>query len=254
VICVALNYCSPDDLLKPPVSLKPWGRVADFAIYPDYHTFIKTKLFELADWLLEQIRPLTMKFKVCVDTAPLAEKALAQRAGLGFIGKNHVLISPILGAKLLLGELVTTLPLVPDGPVKEGCADCDRCVRACPTRALDFDGTFDARKCISYLTGEHDGRIPEPMATQLGDRVYRCDECVTACPYTRHSLHKAGPEFQPDRRRKWLRLDQVLQWSQEDFDMLFKDTPAGFSGLEKLKRNARVCLKNIRNTQDPTLF
>jgi epoxyqueuosine reductase len=150
VICVALNYKLPQH------PEKDYLKIASYALYPDYHKFIKEKLFILADFLKSKNE--NSKLKICVDSSPIAEKALALRAGLGFIGKNRLLINPKFGSFLLLGEIITNLPLKPDNSFNGfSCGDCRKCIEACPTAALSVDG-FDARRCISYLTIEHKGR------------------------------------------------------------------------------------------------
>ncbi|MBN1788839.1 MAG: tRNA epoxyqueuosine(34) reductase QueG [Sedimentisphaerales bacterium] len=172
VICTAINY-------KPP---KTSAQIASYALYEDYHDFIKNKLFKLADFLKSQTSQ-DIKFKACVDSVPLAERALAARAGLGFIGKNHLLTNPQLGSFLLLGELITTLPLEPDEPLekKDYCKGCSKCINACPANV--FGNFFDARKCISYLTIEHKGEIDKELAAKIKPHLFGCDACILACPY-----------------------------------------------------------------------
>ena len=168
VICVALNYKPAED------NTARNTKIANFALYEDYHPFIKSLLFQLADFI-KASAGVDVKFKACVDSAPVAERSLAQRAGLGFIGRNHILINPALGLQLLLGELITDLPLAPDKPVTQSCPDCDRCITACPGGALKPDGGFDANKCLSYLTIEDN--------TGTDNVRFGCDECILACPY-----------------------------------------------------------------------
>lgn len=173
IICVALNY-------KPPASTQT--EIANFALYEDYHLFIKKRLFELADFINAKTDH-PARFKACVDSGPIAERPIAQRAGLGFIGTNHMLINPELGLQILLGELVTDLQLTPDEPAENLCHNCDKCIKACPTAALASDGTFNANKCISYLTIEHKGKIPAQLAAEIGSHLFGCDECIKACPF-----------------------------------------------------------------------
>ncbi len=172
VICTALNY-------KPP---KTSSKIASYALYQDYHNFIENRLFKLADFL-KSLSSQEVKFKACVDSAPLAERALAARAGLGFIGKNHILTNPQLGSFLLLGELITTLPLEIDEPLgkEDFCKGCSRCIDACPCGV--FGTFFDAQKCISYLTIEHKGEIPKELADKIRPCLFGCDKCILACPY-----------------------------------------------------------------------
>lgn len=182
VICVALNY--------KPAGQQPGAvhKVANYALYEDYHPFIKSRLHALGDFIVKIAANRTVRFKACVDSAPLAERALAQRAGLGFIGKNRCLTHPTLGAQLLLGELITTLELPADEPMTiTGCGGCERCIQACPTGALGGECGFDSRKCISYLTIESKGDIPEAIRPNING-LFGCDACLLACPY-----QAAGP-------------------------------------------------------------
>ncbi|NLZ05101.1 MAG: tRNA epoxyqueuosine(34) reductase QueG [Phycisphaerae bacterium] len=244
VIVVALNY-KPDGSSTPLQDPPRTGAVAQYAWYEDYHQFMKPLLFELADFLRART-DRRHRFKACVDSVPLAERALAVRAGLGFVGTNHMLIHPALGPQVFLGELVTTVELEPDRARPGSCAACDRCVRACPTGALGAEGTFDARKCISYLTIEHKGDIPPELAAKIGDRVFGCDACVLACPHQHAAPPRANRRlrFHPENVR--LNLEELLALSAESFEIRFGDSPVQRAGLDALQRHARVCLNNER--------
>ncbi len=242
VICVGLGFSAPQG--KKPSATSPMGRVATYAQYEDYHSFIKKRLCKLADF----IRGLVgtgPKFKICVDSVPLAERAFAARAGLGFIGKNHMLINPELGPQIFLGELITDLKLQADEPITGNCSNCDKCVQACPTGALRADGQFDANKCISYLTVEYKGQIPPETAEKIGDRLFGCDECVLACPYQDNAPVRRNKQFKFYNDRARLNLSEVLNLSGELFEAKFGGSVIRRSGLETLKRNAQICLKNI---------
>ncbi len=243
VVCVGLNY-KPSVDINPQSSTEPTGRVANYALYEDYHKFIKDRLGTLARYIGDLTAPQPCRFKVCTDSAPLAERALASRAGLGFIGRNHSLINPELGCQILLGEIVTTVNLQPDKPAKNGCAECDLCVRACPTGAMDLDGGFDARKCISYLTIEYDGDIPRPIDDKIGNRLFGCDECVLSCPYEIHSPPCSNAQFRLYPQRANLKPAEVLIWGEDDFEKVFAGSAVQRTGLERLKRNAKICLRN----------
>jgi len=241
------------------------GRVANYAQYEDYHTFIKKQLHKLTVFL-SSLAGTGFKFKICVDSVPLAERALAVRAGLGFIGKNHMLINPTLGAQIFLGEVITDLKLQTDEPTLRhserifchserseesigsttaNCSNCQSCISACPTGALRDDGQFDAGKCISYLTIEHKGRIPADLAEKIGDRLFGCDECVLACPYQKDAPVCKNKQFKFYNDRAKLSLNEILNLSQELFEAKFADSVINRSGIERLKRNAQICLKNI---------
>ena len=276
VICTALNY-------KP---LTPSGKIASYALYQDYHDFIKQRLFELADFLKNQIfknlKPVRdkypnglnktdrmrkflvkdgcqkmpvsngLKFKICVDSAPLAERAIAERAGLGFIGKNHLLTNPQLGSFLLLGELITNLPLEPDNPLpsKDYCKDCSRCIDACPGGAISKNRFFDARKCISYLTIEHKGRIPKELKSKINSHLFGCDRCILACPYNKKAPACVNKDFKFFAERLNLLPEQILKFSQDDFNSFFADSPIVRTGLRQIKRNALICSKNALESQN----
>jgi epoxyqueuosine reductase len=257
IICLGLNYTP----LKPPkkatTSAVPMGTVANYARYEDYHLFIKKQLRKLTDFMASSAGT-GFGFKICVDSAPLAERTLAARAGLGFIGKNRMLINPRLGPQLLLGEIVTSLKLPPDlplrlptqvgaagEPIKTSCSNCNKCLTACPTGALRPDGHLDANKCISYLTIEYKGRIPADLAQKIGDRVFGCDECVLACPHQANAPLCKNKHFKFYTDRAKLNLHEILSISEEDFEAKFADSAFIRLGLERLKRNAQTCLNNV---------
>ncbi len=266
VICLALNYRPARPYPSPAPSKSPFGVIADYALYEDYHLFMKKKLRELA-LFISSLVGTGFKFKICVDSSPLAERALAARAGLGFFGKNRMLINPTLGPQMFLAEIITNLELQTDKPISAdraaagrsrlrrdalprrvaptSCSNCNKCLTACPTGALRADGSFDAARCINYLTIEYEGQIPDIYARKIGNHLVGCDECVHVCPY----YQKAPPcrnssfKFYPERAQ--LDLQQLLGMSQSDFDTKFADSPLMRVGLEQLKRNAQICLANI---------
>lgn len=245
VIVVALNY-RPNPTSPPRRNPRLTGRVAHYAWYEDYHDCLRPRLFELADFIDERTRR-RHRVKACVDSVPLAERALAVRAGLGFIGTNHMLIHPTLGPEVFLGELLTTAVLEPDEPTCGRCAACDRCVRACPTGALQTNGEFDAQKCISYLTIEHKGDITPDLAAKIGDRIFGCDACVLACPHQHVAPACDNTTLRSRREHAQLDLQDVLDWTPGSFDERFVDSPIRRAGRERLQRNARICMENARH-------
>jgi epoxyqueuosine reductase len=265
IIVAAVNYKTPgismslrakrSNLQYPLYSKKSnSGRIASFAQYEDYHTFIENNLWKLADFITS-VAGKNHRFKICVDSAPLAEKAFAARAGLGFIGKNHLLINPLLGPQLLLGEIITTIELTPDNPtggepvesIEPDCRNCDKCIKNCPTGALRPDGLLDANKCISYLTIEHKSDIPATLASKIGNRLFGCEECILACPYQKIAPVCRNKHFKFYPQRVCLDLSEILNLTQESFAERFPDSPLKRIGLERLKRNAKICLQNISN-------
>jgi len=235
------------------------GRVANYALYEDYHQFVKERLRDLAAFI-DSLVDAEFKFKICVDSAPLAERALALRAGLGFIGKNHMLINPELGCQIFLGEIVTSLETSTDKPCRgrpalesragsprhgaADCSNCRKCIDVCPTGALRGDGQFDAGRCINYLTIEHKGAIAPELAARIGDRLFGCDECVLACPYQRDAPACTNEQFKFHGDRANLDLREILNLDAESFGAGFADSPIKRLGLAGLQRNARICLAN----------
>jgi epoxyqueuosine reductase len=240
VIVVGLNYKPSQQKTE---KTSPMGRVAAFAQYDDYHPFIKKLLRQLADFITSITCP-SVQFKICVDSSPLLERALAVRAGLGIIGKNRMLINPRLGPQIFLGEIVTNLELDPDKPLKDSCPDCGKCVAACPTGALKSDGSFDATKCISYLTIESNTDIPANLAPKIGNHLFGCGECLLACPYQQKAPTCANKEFvfHPDRAN--LDLNELLNLTEDEFHVRFAGSPILRPGLRHLQLIAQICLNN----------
>jgi len=268
VICVGLNYKPPPHAQSLrarrrrakqscPDDAAPMGRIASYAQYEDYHVFIKKQLRKLIEFITT-IAGREHKFKICVDSAPLAERVLAARAGLGFTGKNHMLINPALGPQIFLGEIVTTLKLPIDKyhglPARDStakmavvqCSKCNNCIDACPTGALRPDGQLDANKCISYLTIEYKGQISPDLAEKIGERLFGCDECVLACPYQENAPVCKNTEFKFYNGRTELGLYKILKMTEEQFQAEFADSVILRPGLDHLKRNAQNCLINSK--------
>ncbi len=244
VICVGLNYKPPKKKQKKPDSDAPTGKVASYAQYEDYHPFINERLDKLTEFIT-YVGGRRHKFKICVDSVPLAERSLAVRAGLGFIGKNRMLINPALGPQIFLGEIITTIKLPTNKQITHNCSNCDKCISACPTHVLTPDRQFDAGKCISYLTIEHKGPTPPSLAKKTADRIFGCDECVLACPYQKNAPVGKNKQFKFYDNRNSLDLNRILNLTQQEFDTEFADSTIKRSGLERLKRNARICLDNF---------
>jgi epoxyqueuosine reductase len=242
VVCAAINYHTP---LEPVESGDgaPRGRVARYALGEDYHEAIKSRLFALADWM-RQAAP-EAQTKCCVDTAPVMEKELAARAGIGWVGKNTCVINEQIGSWLLLGEILTTLPLPADHPATDRCGNCRRCIDACPTAAITEPYRLDARKCISYLTIEHRGEIDAELASKFGNWIYGCDICQDVCPFNRKAPAAVDPALAPRFASGTLDLSAIMQWSDEDYQRNLRRSAMKRVKLPMLKRNARIALANL---------
>jgi epoxyqueuosine reductase len=240
VVCVAMNYHVPLEPLE-----EGEGRVARYALGDDYHGLIKSRLHALADWLRAEYPEA--QTRAAVDTAPVMEKELAARAGVGWVGKNNCLIHPRAGSWLLLGEVITTLPLAPDAPATDHCGSCTRCLDACPTGALTAPYQLDARKCISYLTIEHRGDIAPELRGQIGDWLYGCDVCQDVCPHNRQAPEATDPALRPRFPTGGLSVDDVLHWTDEQYRSALRGSAMKRVKLPVLRRNAAIVADNLRN-------
>jgi epoxyqueuosine reductase len=239
VVCLAFPYAT-----RAPKSLTPLqGRVSNYAWSNDYHRRIRTVLDGVAAALDAAAgKPVTA---VVCDTRPLAERAFAARAGLGWIGKHTNVISPSLGSFVFLGEVITTLALPADAPLKKSCGTCARCVDVCPTGALRGDYTIDATRCIADLTQRTDG-IPRHLRPLVGDWVWGCDLCQLACPPTQAAGYTGNPDEDAPREFETARpgLHELLFLTSGTFKRRYAKTAMGWRGAAVLRRNAAVALGN----------
>jgi epoxyqueuosine reductase len=235
---------------------EPAGPVARYARGDDYHDVMTGKLRELHRWLSAQLGH-DVAGKSYVDTGPILERDLARRAGLGWFGKNTNLISPALGSFFFLGTLLVDLELAPDEPFEtDRCGSCTRCIDACPTHAITAPRELDATRCISYLTIELKGEIPEELRAPIGELVYGCDICQDVCPWNvkfspvlaEESPYAAREALQGKDARSLGR--ELLGMTQEEFSRRFKGSPMKRAKLRGLKRNAAIVLGNIGNQAD----
>lgn len=243
VISVGMNYFTGFNQ----TDLSSDYHISNYAWGDDYHLILKSKLYQLLVWINEEVRGF--KGVVCVDTAPVMDKVWAQRAGLGWQGKHTNLITRDYGSWLFLGELILDIELDYDSPFKEDlCGTCTACIDACPTQAL-ADYRMDANKCLSYLTIEHRGKLPEP-GVELDGWIYGCDICQTVCPWNEKFSQKTNePGFQP--------REEILEWKNEDweslheeeFRKLFKGSPVKRTKFLGLKRNIELNKEKISNSR-----
>ena len=241
IICVAINYHAQ---LKPPTSEQGVpGRIARYALGDDYHEIIKDRLHALADWLRAQV-PGT-RTRASVDTAPVMEKELAARAGVGWLGKNTCIINEHTGSWILLGEVLTTLPLPPDDAAIDRCGTCTRCIDACPTAAITGPYKLDARRCISYLTIEHREAIPPELSEKIGDWLYGCDICQDVCPWNKQAPLAVDPVLQPRFPTGSADAEEVLTWNADDYRQRLRHSAMKRVKLPVLQSNARIAIENL---------
>jgi epoxyqueuosine reductase len=242
VVCVAMNYHVPLEPV-PASEAGRHGRVARYALGDDYHEVIKTRLHALADWMRAEYPG--SQTRACVDTAPVMDKELAARAGVGWVGQNTCLFNPTVGSWLLLGEVITTLPLAPDAPAADHCGTCTRCIDACPTGAITAPYQLDARRCISYLTIEHRDEVSPDLREKIGDWLYGCDVCQDVCPHNGRAPDGVDPTLRPRFPTGTLNVDEVMNWSEGDYRARLRRSAMKRVKLPQLLRNARIIANNL---------
>ncbi len=249
-IALGMSYAPANDPLEL-ANQAEGGRISVYAQGGDYHKTVKKALKALARFIVERA---PSELKVFVDTAPVMEKPLAQAAGIGWQGKHTNLVSREHGSWLFLGVILTSLELEPDPPADEGvhCGSCRRCLDACPTQAFDGPHRIDARRCISYLTIEHDGPIPEQFRKAMGNRIYGCDDCLAVCPWNRFAeAAAANRAFLPRAELTAPRLADLLALDDAAFREMFAGSPIKRIGVKRMIRN---CLIAAGNSGDAALL
>lgn len=245
IIVLAAAYKSTTSEIE---ANQPRGLIARYAQHTDYHEVLAEQLKALTAFLNELGGPETRSLWY-VDTGPLLERDLAQRAGLGFAGKHTNLISRSLGNWFFLSEIITTLDLLPDAPEKNRCGSCSRCMEACPTGAITGPFELDARRCISYLTIELKGSIPEEFRPAIGHRIYGCDICLEACPWNKFAREGALMKKQERRDLDQPSLLGLLELDEAGFRQRFAGTPLLRTKRRGVLRNVCVALGNVGNKQ-----
>lgn len=240
VIVLGVNYgpgFDPAGLLGRPER----GNVSVYARGDDYHDVVKKRLKQLARWLVEREG---CEVKVFVDTAPVMEKPVAARAGMGWQGKHTNLVSREYGSWLLLGEVFTTLEIEPDAAERDHCGTCQACLDSCPTNAFPAPYRLDARRCISYLTIEHKGHIPAEFRTAIGNRIYGCDDCLAACPWNKFAQTASEAKFLPRIFLTAPRLDDLSRLDDQTFRAAFSRSPIKRIGRDRFIRNVLIAIGN----------
>ncbi|MGH8131485.1 MAG: tRNA epoxyqueuosine(34) reductase QueG [Steroidobacteraceae bacterium] len=218
------------------------GFIARYALGRDYHKVLRKRLAELAARLEAEIGPFG--YRAFVDSAPVMEKPLARNAGLGWIGKHTNLINERAGSLFMLGELLTDLPLLVDAPAKDRCGSCSACLPACPTGAITAPYQLDARRCISYLTIEHHGAIPEALRSAIGNRIFGCDDCQLVCPWNKFARVAAEPDFRVRHGLDAPDLVDLFSWSEAEYLEKSAGSALRRLGFRRWLRNIAVALGN----------
>jgi len=217
--------------------------VSRYALGRDYHKVLRNRLQKLATRIEKETGPFG--YRVFVDSAPVLEKALAEKAGLGWIGKHSNLLNMKAGSWFFLGEIYTDLPLPMDNPAENHCGDCVRCLSACPTGAIVGPYQVDARKCISYLTIELKESIPESLRPLIGNRIFGCDDCQLACPWNRFAHSTEEIDFRPRQGLDAATLVELFGWSETEFLERTKGSAIRRTGYTGWLRNIAVALGNV---------
>jgi len=251
IIVTLLSYnqrSEPTPQVKSASSDVAQGRVAMYAWGDDYHEVIREKLELMMAAMREEIAE-SFDAKICVDTAPIIEREWAAAAGVGWIGKNTLILNEALGSFTFLGLIVTTLDLQPDAPVEDHCGSCTACLDACPTKAFPNPYQMDASRCISYLTIEHRGDISKPFQEMMSDWVFGCDICLDVCPFNRKAPPTDENRFLVrDETPKTIPLDELATWTTENHRARTTGSAMNRAKLPMFHRNARIALNNSRNS------
>jgi len=244
VIVLGMNYGPSHDPLEI-LAQKDRAAISVYALGEDYHDVVKKKLKAVAGFIFEKTRA---DVKVFVDTAPVMEKPLGQKAGLGWQGKHTNLVSRDFGSWLFLGSIFTTLELPPDESEEDHCGNCHRCLDVCPTDAFPAPYRLDARRCISYLTIENKGPIPREFREAMGNRIYGCDDCLAVCPWNKFA--KSAAEMKFHARAEAPHLADLCGLDDAAFRSLFRKSPVKRIGRDRFLRNVLIA---VGNSGDPSL-
>ena len=246
VVVLGVNY-GPDDDPLAALASRDRATISVYARQRDYHDLIKGRLKQLAGWMHGRFGA---QVKVFVDTAPVLEKPLAHQAGVGWQGKHSNLVSRRFGSWLFLGEIFTDLALAPDPPATDHCGSCRACLDVCPTDAFPAPYQLDARRCISYLTIEHQGHIAREFRVPMGNRIYGCDDCLAVCPWNKFAQTASEAKLQARDDLRAPRLAELVQLDEAGFRRRFAGSPIRRTGRDRFVRNVLIA---IGNSGEPSL-
>ena len=247
IISVRMDYL-PTETHDPIMVLNHPERayVSRYALGRDYHKVMRSRLQKLADKINQYLEPYNeeMKYRVFVDSAPVMEKPIAVKAGLGWVGKHTNVLSQDAGSWFFLGEIYTNLPLPESQAVTNHCGDCTACIDICPTKAIIKPYELDSRRCISYLTIEHKGVIPEEFRKPMANRIYGCDDCQLVCPWNRFAVNTDETDFEIRNNLDAASLLDLFAWTEEEFLKKLEGTAIRRIGIERWYRNIAIALGN----------
>jgi len=222
--------------------------ISRYALGRDYHKILRNRLQKLANMIEEKYG--SFGYRAFVDSAPVLEKAIAEKAGLGWIGKHSNVINRKAGSWFFLGEIYTDIPLPTDTQTASHCGNCTACIDICPTQAIIAPYQVDARRCISYLTIELHGSIPEQFRSAIGNRIYGCDDCQLICPWNRFSKLSTENDYNPRHNLNNIQLTEVFSWSESEFLKKMEGSAIRRIGHTRWLRNIAVALGNTKKTED----
>ena len=243
VISVRMDYLPPDGVAPEGVLNHPqMGYISRYALGRDYHKLLRKRLQQLATKIQQEVGDFG--YRVFVDSAPVMEKALAAKAGLGWVGKHSNILSKDAGSWFFLGEIYTDLPLQASERVTDHCGQCTACIDVCPTQAIIAPYIVDARRCISYLTIELKGAIPTQLRHAIGNRIYGCDDCQLICPWNRFAKITEQADFSIRNKLDHSHLLELFAWTENEFLLRLQGSPLRRMGYERWLRNIAVALGN----------
>jgi len=253
IISVRMNYRPPE--AHDPIMILNHPKLAyisRYALGRDYHKMMRKRLQKLAQKINEALpkNQLEMQYRVFVDSAPVMEKPIAAKAGLGWQGKHTNILSRDAGSWFFLGEIYTNLPLTPSQKEENHCGSCSACIDICPTQAIIKPYVLDARRCISYLTIEHKGAIPTEFRKAIGNRIYGCDDCQLVCPWNRFAQNANSPDYAVRNNLDASHLLSLYAWSEEEFLKKMEGSPLRRMGYERWQRNISISLGNAPSSPE----
>ncbi len=247
IISTRMDYLPMDPATAAAVlDSKDLGYIARYALGRDYHKVLRRRLQKLADRITQSIG--TFGYRAFVDSAPVLEKPLAEKAGLGWIGKHTNIVNKNAGSCFLLGEIYTDLPLTASPPASNHCGSCTACIDSCPTNAIIAPYQVDARRCISYLTIELSGSIPVEFRRAMGNRIFGCDDCQLHCPWNKFAHLTTEPDFNPRHNLDASNLIELFAWTPEEWQTRLAGSPLRRAGYAGWLRNIAVALGNAKTS------